>query len=140
MSIKREAILTMLAAGLALQDMRNTVLMDFKGEWRSLLDGDLQLVEEFINGPIFEWQAKPVLVLAVEGNDALGRNQAMADLIDRQLILLEAVKIALLAAGLAEDLRIMPPDFEANQLWGASGVKAAELAIEIDYHSDQSVG
>ena len=137
--IKREAVLQMLASGLMIE--RNATIQDFTGEWRSLLDGDIEKTDEFINSPvIYEWQARPVLLMAVEGGTATSRSSALAAMIEAQLVLIEAAKEALLAAGLIDDLRPTEPDLEANNLWGAAGVKVAELTIEIDYWSDRSVG
>ncbi|HEV7344154.1 MAG TPA: hypothetical protein VGN60_00785 [Devosia sp.] len=136
--IKREAILASLATTLALD--RNTPIGEFKSTWRSLSDGELEKTEEFLNGPIFEWQARPVLVLAVEGGTPAERNAAMSALIEAQVALLDTARQQLITAGLIDDLRAVDPDFSATDLWGAVGVKAADLTIEIDYWSDQSVG
>lgn len=136
--IKRELILVTLATALGLD--RNTPIGDFKDTWRSLTDGELEKTEEFLNGPIFEWQARPVLVLAVEGGTPAARNTAMSALIEAQLVLLETARQQLVTAGLIDDLRAVDPDFSASDLWGAVCVKAADLTIEIDYWSDQSVG
>lgn len=136
--IKRETILTSLASTLGIE--RNAAIKEFKSQWLSLLDGEIEKTDEFINGPIYEWQARPVLLLAVEGGTASSRNTALDALIEAQLVLIGNARTALLAAGLIDDLRPTPPDFEANNLWGAAGVKVAELIIEIDYWSDRPVG
>ena len=129
----------MLASTLVIE--RNATIQDFDGEWRSLLDGDIEKTDEFINSPVvYEWQARPVLLLAVEGGTATSRSSALSAMIEAQLVLIEAAKDALLSAGLIDDLRATEPDLEANNLWGAAGVKVAELNIEIDYWSDRPVG
>ena len=139
MTIKREVILAALAAGLGLE--RNAPIGDFKGQWLSLLDGDIEKTDEFLNAPIvYEWQARPVLLLAVDGGTATSRSVALSDLIDTHLVLIEAAKTQLLVTGLIDDLNVAAPDFEANNLWGAAGVKVAELTLEIDYWSNQPVG
>ena len=139
MTIKREAILQVLAASLDIE--RNATIQDFKGTWRSLLDGGIEKVDEFINEPVvYEFQARPVLLLAVEGGTATSRSAALAEMIETQLVHIDNARAELLAAGLIDELRAREPDFEANNLWGAAGVKVAELTLEIDYWSGQSVG
>lgn len=139
MTIKREVILAALASHLGLD--RNAPIADFRAVWRSLLDGEIEKTDEFINlPPVYEWQARPVLVLAVEGGTTTSRDVALSAMIDAQLTLLDIAKEAMLAAGLIDDLTPREADFEANNLWGAAGVKVAELIIEIDYWSDRPVG
>lgn len=139
MTTKREQILSALGAGLGID--RNAPIRDFEGAWTSLLDGDIERMEEFLNAPtIYEWQARPVLLIAVEGGTPTQRDAALAALIEDRLAAVSSVAETLLANGLVEEVRPGPPDYEANNLWGAAGVKVAELIIEIDYWSDRPVG
>lgn len=139
MTIKRETILAQFALALGLE--RNATIGEFKGQWLSLLDGEIEKIDEFLNAPaVYEWQARPVLLLAVDGGSATSRSAALSALLDDHLAKIEAAKADLIAAGLIDDLNVTAPDFEANNLWGAAGVKVAELIIEIDYWSDQPVG
>ncbi len=138
MTTKRELILAALSAGLGIE--RNPVIGDFSGTFAALRDGAIELTEEFINGDIFEFTATPVLILAVEGGSTASRDAAIDALIESRLTQLDLLRASLGAAGLISDLRPQAPDYEANDVWGAVGVKAAEVPIEIDYWSDRSVG
>jgi hypothetical protein len=138
MTTKFDIILA--ALSLAIGVPRNEPIKDFTGTFVALRDGDIEQTEEFINGPIYEFTGRPAMVLAVEGGTTVDRDTALAALIADYDTALEAAKSSLAAAGLITDLRVLAPDRGANDLWGAVGVKTAELPIEIDYWSDRPVG
>lgn len=142
MSTKRETILVALHAYLVtavptLSFVRNPALDDIiENRAIALRDGSAEQTEEFFNGPIYEFTMTPSLILILEkGDDDLdaGVDEA-ADL----------VAVALEAAGdlggLVTGIRVQPLNTDVQETFGAADLKGAEIAIEIDYWSDRSVG
>lgn len=136
-TLKRDQILAALAAALGVE--RNDPLgdLDAGASVRSLYDGDTELVDEFINPPIYEWTMTPSLLLAVQGADDTSPDAALTALIEAAATACAAVTDL---GGLITAIRVQAPDFEPKMLWGRPGMKGAELPIEIDYWSETSLG
>lgn len=136
--LKREQILAALATVLAAP--RNTPLGEIgeAASHRSLNDGGAELVEEFINPPIYEWTITPRLFIVIEWTADTSPDAALASLIEQAATTVEGIVDQL--GGLVTDLRPQPPDFAPRELWGAANMKGAELPIEIDYWSSSSLG
>lgn len=142
MTTKREAILVALHAYLvaALPDLtvlRNPALADIvDGKAIGLRDGEIDLVEEYFNGPIYEWTMTPSITVIFEkgGVDLDAKVDAVIDALD----------LALLAAGdlggLVQRVETQPAQLGVQEIWGSPDIKGAELPIEIDYWSDRPVG
>lgn len=136
--LKREQILAALATALGVE--RNIPLGDLDGAgFVTLVDGDAESTEEFINPPIYEWTARPFLLIVVEGTDATTvPDAALATQIEAFATSLEAVTDGL--GGLVTDIRPQAPDFAPRELFGRTNLKGAELEIELDYWSSSSLG
>lgn len=137
--LKREQILVALAA--ALGDVpRNIPLGDISPTipHRALHDGEIELVEEFINPPIYEWTARPALLFVITWSGETSPDTQLAALIEAAATSVEAIADQL--GGLVTDIRVQPPNFAPQSLWGAANMKGAELPIEIDYWSSSSLG
>lgn len=139
---KQEAILAALHAFLvaALPDLkieRNPALARMVDDHVvSLRDGRLDLVEEYLNGPIFDFTMTPTIVVALE-KGAGGIDAAVNGVIDRLATSLDAAGSL---GGLADDIRVGVPETDTLEMIGATDIKGAELPIEIDFWSDRRVG
>lgn len=137
--LKREQILAALAQALGVP--RNIPLADIgEGQQHQSLNDDPspQLIEEFINPPIYEWTISPRLFIVISWEEDLSPDAALAQLIEAAASAVEAINDQL--GGLVTDLRPQPPQFAPRELWGAQNMKGAELPIEIDYWSSSSLG
>lgn len=137
-TLKREQILAALA--LVLAAPRNIPLGDSgEGSHQSLNDDpEPQLVEEFINPPIYEWTMRPSLFIVIQWTGDTSPDAELAALIEAAATTIEAIADQL--GGLVTDIRPQPPTFAPRELWGAENMKGAELPIEIDYWSSSSLG
>jgi len=136
--LKREQILTALATALGVQ--RNIPLGTLDGAgFVTLVDGDSENTDTMINPPIYEWTARPYLLIVVEGTDANAVPDAgLATQIEAYATTLEGVTDGL--GGLVTDIRPQAPDFAPRELFGRTNLKGAELQIELDYWSSSSLG
>lgn len=136
--LKREQILAALATTLGVT--RNDPLGSLDGAgFVTLVDGDSENTEEFINPPIYEWTMRPFLLIVAEGSDAdTMPNAALAAQIEAFATTIEGVVDGL--GGLVTDIRAQAPDFAPREVFGRTGLKGAELGIELDYWSSSSLG
>jgi hypothetical protein len=137
--LKREQILAALA--IALGNMpRNIPLGDIRPTMphKALHDGDAELVEEFINPPVYEWTIRPVMFFVVAWPEQTSPDAALAALIEAAATTLDGIVDQL--GGLVTDIRPQAPNFAPQSLWGAANMKGAEVAVEIDYWSESSLG
>ena len=137
--LKREQILAALATALTVP--RNIPLGDIgEGQQHVSLNDDPnpQLVEEFLNPPIYEWSISPSLFIVIPWTGDSSPDAELAALIEGAATTVEAIADQL--GGLVTDLRPQPPIFAPRELWGAQNMKGAELPIEIDYWSISSLG
>lgn len=136
-TLKRDQILVALAAALAVG--RNDPLgdLDETAQLRSLYDGTTELTDEFFNPSIFEWTMTASLLLVAQGPDDTSPDAALTAMIETASAACAAITDL---GGLITAIRVQPPDFEPKMLWGRSGMKGAELPIEIDYWSETSLG
>jgi hypothetical protein len=136
--LKREQILAALATALG-NVPRNIPLGDITAApHRALHDGDAELIEEFINPPIYEWTIRPVLFFVITWPDQASPDTALAAMIEAAATTLDGIVDQL--GGLVTDIRVQPPNFAPQSLWGAANMKGAEVPIEIDYWSSSSLG
>lgn len=138
---KREAINAALLAVFAAQApglgmQRNVALGEPDGLFSRLADGKCELVEEFINGPVYEYTTTPTVLIVVE--------KASGDLDNALDAAIELVASAIATVtdlgGLITAIRPQPPNYEPKEIWGAADLKAAEIPIEIDFWTDRSIG
>lgn len=136
-TLKREQILSALAALLTLP--RNVALGDLQPgvPHVALHDGDTELVDEFVNPPVYEWTMRPVIFVVVEWTGDASPDAEIAALLELHATTLEAAGDL---GGLVTAIRPSEPDFAPKSLWGAANMKGAELPIEIDYWSESSLG
>lgn len=142
MSTKREAILAALhvfltAAMPTVTILRNPALADIvEGKAIGQRDGDIELVEEFINGPIFEWTMTPSIAVILEKDET--------DVDAKVDEVVAALDVALANAadlgGLVTRIEIQPADLGVQEIWGSPDLKGADVRIEIDYWTDRPVG
>ena len=142
MASKRETNIAALHAVLAAVPdytvARNAPLGDVEASFVSLQDGPpSELTEEFINGPVFEFTARPVLMIVVQHDDAATRDAMLDSAVEAFRAAAEA---ALPFGSNMISLRVMPPETAPKEIWGALPVKGAELPIEIDYWAETSAG
>ncbi|KQT50334.1 hypothetical protein ASG47_19720 [Devosia sp. Leaf420] len=142
MTTKREQILAALfdyltSAMPMAKVLRNPALSDLiDGKAMGLLDGGIELVEEFINGSIYEWTMIPTISIVFEKveDDVDGKVDAQIDLLD----------IVIAAAGdlngLVTRIEVRAAELAVQEIWGSADIKGASLPIEIDYWSDRPVG
>jgi len=118
---------------------RNKPLVDFDAASFTTLsdDADPELTETFLNPPLYEFTMRPVLVLAVKGDDGAARDAALTALIDSAAAQLATVTDL---GGLITDIRPQPVSYASSQIWGAAGIKGGELPIELDFWSTSSLG
>lgn len=137
--LKREQILAALAAVLG-NVPRNIPLCDITpaAPHRALHDGDAELIEEFINPPIYEWTIRPVQFFVIVWPGQTSPDAQLAALIEASATAVNAITDQL--GGLVTDIRVQPPNFAPQSLWGAANMKGAEVPIEIDYWSESSLG
>lgn len=118
--------------------LRNRPLDDLDEGFVTLQDGPAsELTEEFINGPVFEFTARPVLIIVVRDMDETVRDAQLDAAIEAFRLAAEA---ALPFGSNTISLRVMPPETAPKEIWGALPIKAAELPIEIDYWAETSAG
>ncbi|HEV7278394.1 MAG TPA: hypothetical protein VGN80_19105 [Devosiaceae bacterium] len=132
---KREPILDALAT--VLQVPRNEPLGDVVGTFATLLDGAAEETDEFFNVPIFEFTARPVLLIVVQAETGPERDAAIEAAVELYAAAIEAA--APLDANVT-DVRVLPPEMARQELWGALPMKGAEVTIEIDYWADRATG
>lgn len=142
MASKREtniaALHTVLAAVPGYEVTRNAPLGDVETSFVTLQDGPpSELIDEFINGPVFEFTARPVLMIVVQDDDEAARDVALDTAIEA---FREAAEAAMPFGSNMISLRVMPPETAPKEIWGALPVKGAELPIEIDYWAETSAG
>lgn len=142
MTTKREQILAALFDYLTIAMptatvLRNPALSDLiDGKAMGLLDGEIELVEEFINGPIYEWTIMPTISIVFEKCE-----DDVDAKVDEQIDLLDA---AIAAAGdlgeLVTRIEVRAAELAVQEIWGSADIKGASVPIEIDYWSDRPVG
>ena len=139
----RETILASLHELLAEVDgytvLRNAPLPDMDGTSVNLVDGETELVEEFINASIYEFTLSAALVIVVADADPAQRDA----LLDAAIVAFTAAVEDEDAAPLHEnvtDLRVLPPTFAPREVWGGTDMKGAEVPIEIDYWGNSRSG
>jgi hypothetical protein len=137
--LKREQILAALAAALG-NIPRNIPLGDITPTTphKALHDGDAELIEEFINPPIYEWTMRPVQFFVIAWSGQTSPDAELAALVEASATAVEAITDQL--GGLVTDIRVQPPNFAPQSLWGAANMKGAEVPVEIDYWSSSSLG
>ena len=118
---------------------RNEPLKDFPpGDvFSNLDDGETENTETFLNPPLYEFTATPMLTIAVNGDDGPTRDAALAGKVDEANQLLVAVTDL---GGLITAIRVQPPTYAPSQLWAAVGIKGATIPIELDFWSTESIG
>lgn len=142
---KREQILVALHQVLVAAEAsltRNAPLAELAGgKLVTLRDGEIELTDEFFNGPddsIYEFTMSPNVILIVEKGASPNTIDALLD------AEIETLNTACAGAGslggLITALRVQPADMAPHELFGIEDKKGAEIAIEIDYWSAQSVG
>jgi len=143
---KRELILAALFAHLrqALEPfslVRNPALADLVdggGKVLGLADGGIELVEEFINGPVFEWTMTPTISIVFAKGDGDDIDSRVDDVI---AALSAAAADTGDLGGLVTRIEVNPADeLGALDIFGSPDLKGASVPIEIDYWSDRSVG
>lgn len=141
MTSKRETNLAALHAILAAVPgyavLRNSALGDIEGTFVSLQDGEIEQTDEFFNPTVYEFTARPVLLVIVQGADAAARDSALDDAIEAFWLAIEAA--VPFGAGVT-DVRVLPPDTAPREVFGALDMKGAEVPIEIDYWTDSPAG
>lgn len=141
MSTKREAILAALFSELAthmsVAVLRNPALADIvDGKAVGQLDGEIELVEEFINGPIYEWTMTPTISIIFE-KDA----DDIDMIVDARIVEIAGiVEAAGDLGGLVTRVEVLPAELAVQEIWGSPDLKGASVPVEIDYWSDRSVG
>jgi hypothetical protein len=104
----------------------------------NLDDGDPpELVEQFLNPVIYEFTARPVLTLAVNGKDGPARDAALLAMVGAADTALKAVTDL---GGLITAIRPQPAQYSPKEIWATTGIKGAEITIELDFWSDDSIG
>ena len=142
MATKRETNISALHATLAAVPgyvlRRNAPLDDLDEGYFTLQDGPAsELTDEFFNVSIFEFTARPVLILVVKHEDAAQRDS----LLDAAIAAYTAAAEAAMPFGEnVTAVRVQPPETAPREIWGALPVKGAELTIEIDYWAETSAG
>ncbi|WP_297105151.1 hypothetical protein [uncultured Devosia sp.] len=142
MASKRETNIAGLYAALAAVPgyalKRNLPLDDLDEGFQTLQDGPAsELTDEFFNGPVFEFTARPVLVIVVRHADEAQRDS----LLDAAIEAFRAAAEAALPFGAnVTAIRVLPPETAPREIWGALPLKGAEMTIEIDYWAETSAG
>jgi hypothetical protein len=104
----------------------------------NLDDGDPpELVEQFLNPVIYEFTARPVLTLAVNGKDGPTRDAALLAMVGAADTALKAITDL---GGLITAIRPQPAQYSPKEIWATTGIKGAEITIELDFWSDDSLG
>jgi hypothetical protein len=145
-SSKREQILNALhvvAQSVEPAILRNAPLGDLdadSGRFATIRDGDLELVDQYLNAPgaIYEFTATPNLIIVVQKGVSPDAIDTILDgRIEAFVAAFEAVTDL---GGLISAIRVLDADFAPRELFGTDDKKGAELVIEVDFWSARRSG